>query len=106
MKTTAAWMMGLAGLALAAQGALAQTQAPAPEAATGRTARALGQSTQHMVAAANPLAAEAGGRSCGPAAAPRMRRSRCSSCSTSSNRKARASAAGPSWSITTPARAP
>ncbi|MGL6044371.1 MAG: gamma-glutamyltransferase, partial [Sandaracinobacteroides sp.] len=34
--------------------------APAPEGATGRTQRALGYATQHMVAAANPLAAEAG----------------------------------------------
>lgn len=34
--------------------------APAPEGATGRTQRAMGHATRHMVAAANPLAAEAG----------------------------------------------
>jgi gamma-glutamyltranspeptidase/glutathione hydrolase len=33
---------------------------PAPEGATGRTQRAMGHATRHMVAAANPLAAEAG----------------------------------------------
>jgi gamma-glutamyltranspeptidase/glutathione hydrolase len=38
----------------------AQQLAPAPEASTGRTARALGEATKYMVAAANPLAAEAG----------------------------------------------
>jgi gamma-glutamyltranspeptidase/glutathione hydrolase len=38
----------------------AQTLAPAPEGATGRAAHALGRSTKYMVAAANPLAAEAG----------------------------------------------
>lgn len=49
-----------AAAALAASALQAQTLAPAPEAPTGRTAKALGQATKHMVAAANPLAAEAG----------------------------------------------
>jgi len=40
--------------------ALAQQLAPAPEAATGKAVHALGQSSKYMVAAANPLAAEAG----------------------------------------------
>lgn len=43
-----------------AQGASVSTQAPAPEGATGRSTRGLSYATQHMVAAANPLAAEAG----------------------------------------------
>lgn len=47
--------LGFCGMA----GAQATLQAP-PEAATGRTQRSLGYATQHMVAAANPLAAEAG----------------------------------------------
>jgi gamma-glutamyltranspeptidase / glutathione hydrolase len=40
--------------------ALAQAVAPAPEAPTGRTAKSAGTATTDMVAAANPLAAEAG----------------------------------------------
>ena len=40
--------------------AAAQTLAPAPEASTGRTAKTAGEATKYMVAAANPLAAEAG----------------------------------------------
>src|SRR5215207_6796771 len=48
------------GLAAAGTEALAQQLAPAPEASTGRTARSLGEATKYMVAAANPLAAEAG----------------------------------------------
>lgn len=47
-------------LALPASAVLAQQFAPAPERATGRTARDLGVATRHMVAAANPLAADAG----------------------------------------------
>ncbi|WP_445500845.1 gamma-glutamyltransferase [Microvirga sp. G4-2] len=38
----------------------AQTAAPAPEASTGRIAKQAGTSTRDMVAAANPLAAQAG----------------------------------------------
>lgn len=51
----------LLALAVAAIGApaLAQ-QAPAPEAATGRTAKQLGHAKKYMAAAANPLATEAG----------------------------------------------
>ncbi|HEY8384001.1 MAG TPA: gamma-glutamyltransferase [Microvirga sp.] len=53
---------GLIGLApLAATMAQAQLAPPqAPEAATGRTAKQAGTATKDMVAAANPLAAEAG----------------------------------------------
>lgn len=48
-------------LAAAHQMAVAQTSlAPAPEGATGRTQRSMGYASKHMVAAANPLAAEAG----------------------------------------------
>lgn len=53
----------LVAMALAASSATAQTQAPlapAPEASTGRTAKALGTAQRHMAAAANPLAAAAG----------------------------------------------
>ncbi|MGX1744414.1 gamma-glutamyltransferase [Bosea sp. NPDC055353] len=45
---------------LAAQIAVAQPQAPAPEAATGRATKALGTAQRFMAAAANPLAATAG----------------------------------------------
>jgi len=45
---------------LAAQIAVAQPQAPAPEAATGRTVKTLGTAQRFMAAAANPLAATAG----------------------------------------------
>ena len=48
------------GLAAAGTEALAQQLAPAPEAPTGRTAKSLGTAQKYMVAAANPLAAEAG----------------------------------------------
>ncbi len=49
------------GLSLAfTMAAPAQTPAPAPEAATGRTAKSLGTAQRHMAAAANPLAAAAG----------------------------------------------
>lgn len=44
----------------AVTGAPAQTLAPAPEAATGRTAKTLGTAQRYMAAAANPLAAAAG----------------------------------------------
>lgn len=47
------------GTLLIALPAVAQL-APPPEGATERTVRALGTATRHMVAAANPLAAEAG----------------------------------------------
>ncbi|MFC4173024.1 gamma-glutamyltransferase [Microvirga sp. GCM10011540] len=40
--------------------AFSQPAAPAPEAPTGRTAKSAGSATQDMVAAANPLAAQAG----------------------------------------------
>ena len=43
-----------------AAAAPAQTMAPAPEAATGRTAKTLGTAQRYMAAAANPLAAAAG----------------------------------------------
>ncbi|HEX8167587.1 MAG TPA: gamma-glutamyltransferase [Beijerinckiaceae bacterium] len=53
--------LGIAGTAaLAATGGLAQPLAPAPESSTGRNVRALGAAQKYMVAAANPLAAEAG----------------------------------------------
>jgi len=45
---------------LLALGVQAQTTAPAPEASTGRIAKQAGTSTRDMVAAANPLAAQAG----------------------------------------------
>src|SRR4051812_37961288 len=48
------------GLAVAGTEAFAQQLAPAPEASTGRTAKSLGTATKYMVAAANPLAADAG----------------------------------------------
>ncbi|KAB0269095.1 gamma-glutamyltransferase [Microvirga brassicacearum] len=41
-------------------GALSQTLAPSPEAPTGRTAKPISSATRDMVAAANPLAAQAG----------------------------------------------
>ncbi|CAH1662766.1 Gamma-glutamyltranspeptidase [Hyphomicrobiales bacterium] len=54
----------LLGISLAVAGASsrleAQNLAPAPEGATQRTGRVLGEARQFMVAAANPLAAEAG----------------------------------------------
>ncbi len=56
------WLIGLALAGLAAGSAapaLAQSPA-APEGATGRVERSLGYAAKHMVAAANPLAAEAG----------------------------------------------
>lgn len=51
--------LGLLASAASADVATAQ-QTAAPEAATGRTAKQLGVSARNMVAAANPLAAEAG----------------------------------------------
>jgi gamma-glutamyltranspeptidase/glutathione hydrolase len=47
-------------LGLAIGGSGAQTLAPAPEASTGRIAKSSGTAQRHMVAAANPLAANAG----------------------------------------------
>jgi gamma-glutamyltranspeptidase / glutathione hydrolase len=57
-----AWRNSLATalIAFTLFAAEAQQLAPAPETATGRTARSLGEATKYMVAAANPLAAEAG----------------------------------------------
>lgn len=53
--------IGLALLpVLMATAAMAQSLAPAPEGATGRTKRAADTATKYMVAAANPLAASAG----------------------------------------------
>jgi len=49
----------LAGIALPGP-VFAQALAPAPEAPTGRTAKSVGTATKDMVAAANPLAAQAG----------------------------------------------
>ncbi|MEZ0172261.1 gamma-glutamyltransferase [Microvirga sp. TS319] len=52
---------GLLALApLWGSGVQAQTEAPAPEASTGRITKQAGTSTRDMVAAANPLAAQAG----------------------------------------------
>lgn len=55
-----ALILPLAAVLAATQPAFAQQLAPAPEAATGRAARALGTAQRFMVAAANPLAASAG----------------------------------------------
>jgi len=53
--------VGLLTLApILSSAALAQTDVPAPEAATGRVAKQAGSATHDMVAAANPLAAQAG----------------------------------------------
>jgi len=52
--------LALPSALLAAQIAVAQPQAPAPEAATGRTVKTLGTAQRFMAAAANPLAATAG----------------------------------------------
>ena len=53
-------LLALSPALLATQIAVAQPQAPAPEAATGRTAKTLGTAQHFMAAAANPLAATAG----------------------------------------------
>jgi len=53
-------LLALSPALLAAQIATAQPQAPAPEAATGRTVKTLGTARHFMAAAANPLAATAG----------------------------------------------
>ena len=50
----------LSSALLATQMAIAQPQAPAPEAATGRATKTLGTAQRFMAAAANPLAAMAG----------------------------------------------
>ncbi|WP_336814615.1 gamma-glutamyltransferase [Bosea sp. MMO-172] len=50
----------LSSALLATQIAVAQPQAPAPEAATGRATKTLGTAQRFMAAAANPLAATAG----------------------------------------------
>lgn len=61
-KTHGRYLSGLSLLALLAwPGALlSQTLAPSPEAPTGRTAKTMSSATTDMVAAANPLAAQAG----------------------------------------------
>lgn len=56
----AAFVATALSLVCAVAPGLAQTAAPAPEAATGRTAKVRGEAARSMVAAANPLAAEAG----------------------------------------------
>ncbi len=53
-------LVGLGFLGIPALPALAQVSLPAPEAATGRTAKTVGAAAKDMVAAANPLAAQAG----------------------------------------------
>jgi len=56
-------VLGVSLLVLApllASGVRAQTESPAPEASTGRAAKQAGTSARDMVAAANPLAAQAG----------------------------------------------
>ena len=54
------WGLGLlAGISLSAP-VLAQAVAPSPEASTGRSFKSAGTATKDMVAAANPLAAQAG----------------------------------------------
>ncbi|MGX5736804.1 gamma-glutamyltransferase [Bosea thiooxidans] len=61
LRISARASAALLSLALLGGGiAVAQPLAPAPEAATGRTARTLGTAQRFMVAAANPLAAAAG----------------------------------------------
>jgi len=65
MITRSALRRGLFGLSLLASLPLsapvfAQALAPAPEAPTGRTLKSSGTATKDMVAAANPLAAQAG----------------------------------------------
>ena len=52
--------LSLSSALLAAQIAVAQPQAPAPEAATGRATKTLGTAQRFIAAAANPLAATAG----------------------------------------------
>ena len=88
------------GLAAAGTEALAQQLAPAPEASTGRTAKSLGTAREIHGRGGKPARRGGGARDAArPAAARSMRRSRCSSCSTSSSRRAPASAAAPSWCI-------
>src|SRR5918994_3074504 len=65
MITRSALRRGFFGLGLLASLPLsaplfAQALAPAPEAPTGRTFKPVGTATKDMVAAANPLAAQAG----------------------------------------------
>jgi gamma-glutamyltranspeptidase / glutathione hydrolase len=52
--------LGAALIALTSEAAQAQQLAPVPEASTGRIAKSPGATTKYTVAAANPLAAEAG----------------------------------------------
>ncbi|MEE1657619.1 gamma-glutamyltransferase [Microvirga sp. CF3062] len=65
MTTQSSLRRSLIGLSLLASLplaplALAQAVAPSPEAPTGRTTKSVGTATKDMVAAANPLAAQAG----------------------------------------------
>ncbi|QFU15503.1 gamma-glutamyltransferase [Microvirga thermotolerans] len=65
MTVRASWWLSLAGLGLMtlaplAPPVLAQPVAPSPEAPTGRIAKGTAAATKDMVAAANPLAAQAG----------------------------------------------
>lgn len=54
------WSVGLIAALMFPGYVLAQALAPAPEAPTGRAAKTSGSATRDMVAAANPLAAQAG----------------------------------------------
>ena len=93
-------------LAFAGTEAFAQQLAPAPEASTGTPRRASARPGNTWSRRQTPLPRRRGARCSGPAAARSMPRSRCSSCSTSSSRRAPASAAAPSWCIgATPAGA-
>ncbi len=58
--TSPLWLSLMTIFCLSAPQASAQTLAPAPEAPTGRTTKPFVTTTQDMVAAANPLAAQAG----------------------------------------------
>jgi gamma-glutamyltranspeptidase / glutathione hydrolase len=60
MRTRICSVVVVATAALIANSAWAQTLAPAPEAATGRTQKTIGVAQKYMAAAANPLATEAG----------------------------------------------
>src|SRR4051794_39931239 len=59
-KRVLTWFGLMAFASLSVTPSLAQQLAPSPEAPTGRTAKSIGTATRDMVAAANPLAAQAG----------------------------------------------
>src|SRR4051794_35563516 len=59
-KRVLTWFGLMAFASLSVTPSLAQQLAPSPEAPTGRTAKSIGTATKDMVAAANPLAAQAG----------------------------------------------